>query len=159
VTHPTGRLAHDHRELSGLLIAVHAALSRVDLRQSKLADELHEIRDGVEAFREALLEHFAREQETLFPFVVSKVPDMRERCDGLVADHDRIAEMLTTLVKDLATAEASGALSAWTSTLNAMETTYSAHTKSELAFFDAIAKRLEHDAAAVEELRTLDERG
>src|SRR5262245_37833795 len=98
---PIRELAHDHRELSGLLVAVHEAIARVDRGKSKLADELHEIRDGIEAFRESLLEHFAREQEALLPFVTSRLPAFDERAAVLVAEHDRIAESLTTLVKDL----------------------------------------------------------
>ena len=155
MSHSTDRFAHDHGELNGLLLAVHAALSRVERDPRNLVDELHEIRDGVEAFREALLEHFAREQETLLPFVVLRLPAMRARCDALVVDHDRIAEMITDVVQDLAGAEASGTLTAWAATLNGVEATYASHTKLELSFFDEVEADLASDPAALEELRTL----
>ena len=101
VVHPLQELAHDHRELSGLLLAVRDALARIERGQSKLDDELHEIRDGVEVFREALLEHFAREQEGLLPFVLTRLPNVGTRVDQLITEHDHIAEVLTTLVKAL----------------------------------------------------------
>ncbi|HVJ88787.1 MAG TPA: hemerythrin domain-containing protein, partial [Labilithrix sp.] len=85
---PILELAHDHRALNGLLVAVHEALTRVGSGTSTLDDELHEIRDGIEGFREALLEHFAREQEGLLPFVVDRLPDSRPAVDRLIADHD-----------------------------------------------------------------------
>jgi hemerythrin-like domain-containing protein len=79
VVDPIQQLAHDHRDLNELLVAVHAALSRLERGQSKLTDELHEIHDGIEAFREALLDHFAREQEALLPFVTARLPAMASR--------------------------------------------------------------------------------
>jgi hypothetical protein len=97
------------------LIAVHEALSRVERGQSKLDDELHEIRDGIEAFREALLEHFAREQEDLLPFVVTRLPPVRARVDQLITEHDRIAEALTTLVKIGGTMNATNLEKRWPS--------------------------------------------
>lgn len=41
--------------------------------------------DGLEAFREELLEHFAREQEGAFPWVAERLPAERARVDSLVS--------------------------------------------------------------------------
>ncbi len=48
-----------------------------------------------------MLEHFAREQEGLLPFVVARLPNERARSDALVVEHDRIAERLTALASGL----------------------------------------------------------
>ena len=152
---PILELAHDHRELNGLLVAVHEALSRVERGRSRLEDELHEIRDGVEAFREALLEHFAVEQEALLPFVVARLPAMQARADGIIADHEQIAEVLTAVLRDLAAAEAGGGLGEWSRRLASLEELYASHTKTELAFLQDVASSLASDRTATEQLRSL----
>ena len=154
VADPLQELTHDHRELSGLLVAVRDALLRVEDGRSKLADELHEISDGVEALRDALLEHFAREQEALLPFVVMRLPAERERADRIIVEHDRIAEAVTTLVRDLdrLTPEA---LASWRAEFERFEELYAAHSRSELAFLREVAASLSNDATAAEQLRAL----
>jgi hemerythrin-like domain-containing protein len=155
VADPIRELAHDHRELSGLLLAVREAVTRVERGQSKLEDELHEIRDGVEVFREAVLEHFAREQEGLLPFVAHRLPMAGERVDRLIAEHDRIADVLTTLVKDLNGVDASGDLQSFRASLARFEELYASHSKAELRFLTDVAESLAGDATATEQLRTL----
>jgi hemerythrin-like domain-containing protein len=155
VIDPLQKLTHDHRELTSLLVAVHSALARVERGQSKVEDEMHEILDGIEAFREALLEHFASEQEALLPFVASRVPSMSARSEEVLSDHDRIAAVLTALVKDLARAEVDVNLTAWRRELGRFEELYGAHTRTELAFLNDLARSLADDPEALRELRTL----
>ena len=155
VVHPLQELAHDHRELSGLLLAVRDALARIERGQSKLDDELHEIRDGVEVFREALLEHFAREQEGLLPFVLTRLPNVGTRVDQLITEHDHIAEVLTTLVKALGGVAAAGEVTTLRAALARFEELYASHSKAELAFLAEVADALASDPAATEQLRAL----
>jgi hemerythrin-like domain-containing protein len=162
VLDPIEELVHDHRELNELLVAVHEALARVERGQSSLADEMHEIRDGAEAFRDALLEHFAREQEGLLPFLVARLPDVRAPADALVVEHDRIAADLTALVKGLSTLEraatergAAAVVAAWREDLTRFESLYAAHAKSEASFLHEVAETLAKDPSATEQLRAL----
>lgn len=155
VSDPIQELAHDHQELSGLLLAVREALARVERGQSKLDDELHEIRDGTEVFREALLEHFAREQEGLLPFVLTRLPGVATRVDGLIAEHDHIAEVLTQLMKDLDAVDARGELHSFRTALARFEELYAAHSKAEVGFLTEVAEALAGDDAAAEQLRAL----
>ncbi len=148
---PLQELAHDHREMSGLLVAVHEALARIERGTSKLEDELHEMTDGFEAFREELLDHFAREQEGAFPWVATRLPQETARIDELIAQHDRIADALTVLVKDLHTFE----LATWSDTLARFDALYAEHAKSELVFFREVTAALASDAGATEQLRDL----
>lgn len=164
---PLRELVHDHRELSGLLVAIHEALQRIERGQSALDDELHELHDGVEAFREALLVHFAREQEALLPFVVARLPDIQVRADALVDEHDRLATMLTSVIGSLAQIDdrqlgsgerrAAGeeSLASFRSEMTRFEQLYVAHTKSELVFLEDVATALAPDPAATEQLRRL----
>lgn len=148
---PLQELAHDHRELSGLLFALHEALARIERGTSKLEDELHEMTDGIEAFREALLEHFAREQEGAFPFVAMRLPAERTHVDELVAQHDRIAETLGNVVRDLHAAE----IATWSEALARFDSLYAEHTKSEVLFFGVVTTALASDADATKTLRDL----
>jgi hemerythrin-like domain-containing protein len=155
VSDPIQELAHDHRELSGLLLAVRDALVRVESGHSKLDDEVHEIRDGTEVFREALLEHFAREQEGLLPFVVARLPAVSRRVDELIAEHDRIADVLTVLVKELDAIEKGGKVGSFRAALTRFEDLYAAHSKAELGFLTEVADSLADDTAATNHLRSL----
>jgi iron-sulfur cluster repair protein YtfE (RIC family) len=137
-----------------LLVAVHEALSRVDKKHSKLEDELHEIGDGIEAFREALLDHFAREQEGLLPFVVSHLPRFRDRSETLIVEHDRIAESLTKVVTSFHGITPDN-LPAWREDLSRFEDLYATHTKSENAFLDEVTQSLTDDPSATDRLREL----
>ena len=155
VAPPLPELAHDHRELNELLVAVHEAIARIELGSSKLEDELHEMTDGLEAFREELLEHFAREQEGAFPWLGARMPHERGRIDQLIAQHDRIAESLNAVIKDLAKPGQTPDTSAWRRALDRFESLYADHSKSEHAFFNDITAALEGDARATKELRDL----
>lgn len=148
---PLQELTHDHRELSGLLVAVHEALTRVEHGTSRLEDELHELTDGIESFREALLDHFAKEQEGVLPWVASRSTTASARVDELVAQHDRIAESLTAVLKDLAGLE----LAPWSAALARFEALYAEHTQTEAAFFAEITSSLADDPAATSQLRDL----
>ena len=174
---PIKQLTHDHRELNGLLVALHEALTRIERGASSLDDELHELQDGIEGFRDALLDHFAREQEGLFPFVVARLPPIRPRAEALVDEHDKIANLLTAIVRDLTTIDdvertsgerpvgertddepaldRRGALGKWQASLGRFEEMYAAHTRGELAFLDDVATSLTGDPAATEQLRAL----
>lgn len=152
---PLQELAHDHREMSGLLVAVHEALARIENGTSKLEDELHEMTDGLEAFREELLEHFAREQEGAFPWVASRLPAERGRVDELVAQHDRIAESINAVVAELRRHGDTSDLAAWRQALSRFDALYAEHSKTEHAFFSDVTAALESDADATKKLRDL----
>ena len=152
---PLAELAHDHRELNELLVAVHEAIARIEKGESKLEDELHEMTDGLEAFREELLEHFAREQEGAFPWLAHRLPHERTRVDELMAQHDRIAESLNAVIKDLAKPGAVPDTATWRQALGRFEALYAEHSKSEVSFFHDITTALENDAEATKTLRDL----
>lgn len=151
---PTEALAQDHRELGELLGAVHDALARIAQGRSRIEDELHEIGDGIEALRDALLEHLAREQEALLPFVAARLPSERERIDQIVVEHDRIAGALTDLAKGLDRLD-TATLKAWRASLAGFEELYASHARDERSFLREVAASLADDADAAEQLRAL----
>jgi iron-sulfur cluster repair protein YtfE (RIC family) len=150
-------LAHDHRELTALFLAVRESVARVERGPSTLDDELHEIRDGVESLREALLDHFAREQEGLFPFVRDRAPELSSRTDALTHEHDLIATRLTDLVSHvdaIATMPTEGVASFRTS-LSEFEALYASHSRAELAFLRDVEALLAHDPQTADALQAL----
>ncbi len=155
VSGPNSELAHEHRELSGLLLAMHEALGRVERGESQVEDELHELRDGIEAFREALLEHVAREQEGVLPWLTTRLPDVHARVEALVEEHDRISALLDTLVKELGAVEGGGAIGEWSASLARFDLLYAHHSRSEAVFFAEVASTLAGDQGAASELRDL----
>lgn len=148
-------LTHDHRDLTALLHAVRSAVTRVERAPSTLDDELHEIRDGVEALREALLEHFAREQEGLLPFVRERAPAMRARGDALFHEHDVIAERLSELVFSVDALGTHTGLASFRAILASFEDIYASHTRAEHAFLADVDTLVAHDPKAADELRAL----
>lgn len=134
---------------------MHEALARIERGQSKLDDELHEMTDGLEAFREELLEHFDREQEGAFPWLANRLPRERARVDELIAQHDRIAESINTVVSDLLEQGTSADVSKWSEALARFDVLYAEHSKSELAFFRDVTTALEDDEDATQKLREL----
>jgi hypothetical protein len=93
---PLLRLEHDHTDLSRRVAELRDELpaSRRDpARRAELMRELGEL-------TEDLFEHFAREEEGLFPFIARVLPDLEPAVASLAAAHDRIcgaASRLTAL--------------------------------------------------------------
>ena len=134
---------------------MHEALARIEKGASRLEDELHEMTDGLEAFREELLEHFAREQEGAFPFIAQRLPSEQARVDELVAQHDRIAEAINEVVKDLNAADPAQGIANWSSALARFDALYAEHSKTEVAFFSDVTAALGADGNATRQLRDL----
>jgi hypothetical protein len=80
---------------------------------------------------------------------------VQQRTETLVAEHDRIAETLTALVRDLAALDAGGELAIWRASLARFEELYATHAKSETAFLEGVAASLSNDPEAAEQLRVL----
>jgi hypothetical protein len=75
--------------------------------------------------------------------------------DELSAQHDRIAESLNAVIKDLAKPGSIPDTATWRQALGRFEALYAEHSKSEVAFFHDITTALESDAEATKKLRDL----
>jgi hypothetical protein len=79
---------------------------------------------------------------------------MGQRADQLIAEHDHIAEILTTLVKAVNEVDSDG-LHAFRTTLARFEELYASHSKGELGFLTEVEEALAGDRSATEQLRAL----
>ena len=95
---PLLALEHDHVHLSRLVSELRAfvrALERAGDAPSELRDE---IVAALTSIRDDLFEHFAREEEVLFPYLEQALPDLREPLAKLEGAHDRICGGVSRLL-------------------------------------------------------------
>jgi hypothetical protein len=127
-----GRLNALAFEVGRLLPAAIAADPDADLRE-KLAERLAELRDE-------LLEHFADEEEGLFPFIRASFPRETKTVDRLEAAHDTICGSVVRLAH-LALRDrvvTSDALLLY----ERFESAYAIHSREEAALFEELGRAL-----------------
>ncbi|MFT3766670.1 MAG: hemerythrin domain-containing protein [Minicystis sp.] len=143
---PLSLLEHDHAQLTRQIAALHAevtALREVGAPAEPMADDLVQ---ALVALSEELFEHFAREEEGLFPFVVERAPDLAPDVAVLVEGHDRICGAASRLLALRDRAPTPGTLDLAASLFQRLVDVYAEHSGRELALLAALAPRL--DAAA-----------
>lgn len=92
----------------------------------------------LEELREALLQHFADEEEGFFPFVRRTVPAKAAVVDKLASSHDTICGSIVRLAH-LAKHEADGQLLVL---YERFELAYAAHSRDEAKLFDELGEKL-----------------
>jgi hypothetical protein len=99
------QLEHDHGPLSESVLTIREMIQTVrrgsehelDVQFADAARIHATFAEAVGEFREDLLEHFGREEECLFPFLVDTLPDLRAAVEALESDHDQICGALVRL--------------------------------------------------------------
>ena len=150
---PIAELSHDHGHLGALVLAVGEGLARVARAE---ADGFDEVDDAVEALRDALLAHFAREEEGFFPFVESHVPSLQARVQALRVDHDAVCKLLDVLygaVRQTMGENANAGSGACAEAFARFEELHVRHAQAELAFLDAVGASL--DSGQRDQLRAI----
>jgi iron-sulfur cluster repair protein YtfE (RIC family) len=130
---PVNDLAHDHLELNRRVIALGGAIAAS--RGDHAATLLEELRDH-------LFDHFAREEEGLFPFVSEALPDLDDEVREMAIAHDMICG---TLARMLHLAASGAALSLVAELFGRFETAYARHADREATLLRALAQRLDAD--------------
>jgi iron-sulfur cluster repair protein YtfE (RIC family) len=87
---PLVALEHDHVHLSRLVSDLRGAFDRGDADPEDIAGTLASLRDD-------LFDHFAREEEALFPYLMEVLPDLRSSIARLEDAHDRICGAVSRL--------------------------------------------------------------
>lgn len=131
------QLEHDHTTLSQAVADLRATLSRVprDVFVAKL-----------DAVMDELFEHFAREEEGLFPYLLQQVPDQAEAIAQLQAAHDRICGAASRL-KALSPEQIDLAITLF----KRFDAEYTGHAQREAEFLRSLGARLsasQHEALA-----------
>ncbi len=151
---PIEQLTHDHGHLSELVQAVATLLARMEHAEEMSEGAFDELVHAVEILRDALLSHFAREEEGLFPFVDHEVPALAPQVAALLADHDAVIARAADLIRAAERAAAAGVgYALCVSTYDRFVEIYAAHAQSEQALLRAVDAAL--DAAARAALRAL----
>lgn len=137
------RLNHDHLPLTQAVDNLRTLLLHEPGAQ-QFSECWENIGDITEFLRDELLEHFGREEEALFPFVVDALPQLRECVASLESEHDSLCGAVTRLAhlaqrgQDVLQEQFSQAQATFTR----FENNYLKHAEKERDFLQAIAKGL-----------------
>ncbi len=146
---PIEQLTHDHGHLSALVQAAAAMLVRMERAEEMSEEAIDELVHAVESLRDALLSHFAREEEGLFPFVDTKVPALAPQVAELLADHDAVIARTAELIGAAELAAGTGVgYALCVSTYDRFVEVYAAHAQSEQTLLRAVDAALDADARA-----------
>lgn len=156
---PIERLDHDHVPLGELVGALRSSLDEVARGERGPADVYAEVSEAVAQLRDDLLEHFGREEEGFFPFLVDALPDVAERLAGLSSAHDSLCGALARLT--YLASRGPGAFIEQFRQVEALferfEAAYVDHARDERAFLREVDRRLDQGqrAALLEAARGL----
>jgi iron-sulfur cluster repair protein YtfE (RIC family) len=129
---------HSHARLAELALEIGTLLRGDALHVSKTArDTLAELSADL---RDELLEHFANEEEALFPFIRKRIPTQSETIDRLAAAHDGICGAIVRFAHVVAAPQA--AMGDARAAYERFETAYAAHSREEAEFFEKLAGTL-----------------
>ena len=100
------------------------------------------LRVRLEVLRDELLEHFANEEEALFPFIRANLPVRLETVDRLEAGHDTICGTVVRLAHLAARESDASNLASLTLVYERFEDAYAAHSREEAELFDDLGRTL-----------------
>lgn len=126
------QLEHDHTALSQSVADLRAIASR------ELLDERRDVFvSKLDALIDDLFEHFAREEEGLFPYILEQCPDQSDAIAQLQAAHDRICGAASRI---LALSPDQGDLAV--ALFARFDAEYTGHAQREADFLRSLGARL-----------------
>ncbi len=147
---PLSLVEHDHVQLSRQIAALHAEITSLREAGAPIEPLADDVVQALVALSEDLFEHFAREEEGLFPLVVRCAPDLAADVASLVEGHDRICGAASRLLALRERAPTQGTIDLASSLFQRLVEVYAEHSGREIDLLAALAPRL--DAAAREEI-------
>lgn len=127
-------LAHDHAAINRMVLSLASAIRHAGVESS------NHLELGLGELRDELFNHFAREEEALFPFVAEVMPDLEPEVKAMLVAHDLICGSLSRMVHLAATG-------APTTTLFALferfENAYAEHAQMETALLASLETALD----------------
>lgn len=152
-------LEHDHvgltqlvAELRGLVVSLVRAGAAVDALHPRLLDLVLELQGE-------LVEHFAEEEEGLFPFLAERRPELGAAIEDLARNHDAICGTATRLaaLAERGPAALGASLHQFEALFQRLDAAYEAHAAAELRFLRAAGAGLDEGErrALAERLRGL----
>jgi iron-sulfur cluster repair protein YtfE (RIC family) len=149
---PIHLLDHTHEHLSALVVALAGLVSTDQPAAARVSDRHRAFACLAERLRDELFNHFAREEEGLFPYVRDKLADEEGALvERLVRSHDSVCRAVLRLV-EIARESTPDSLAAVRVAFEEFVQLYALHSRDEAALLDSLERRL--DAS---QRRTLDE--
>lgn len=150
---PLAHLEHDHAHLSLKLAFLREQLTALAAESATAGPSTASFLEALTELTEELFEHFAREEEGLFPFVVREVPELDAPVRALIEAHDRICGAASRILALRSQAGATTTFEVATATFRRFDEVYTDHVRSEVEFLRTVAERL--DASRREKLAAL----
>ncbi|MCA9689689.1 MAG: hemerythrin domain-containing protein [Nannocystaceae bacterium] len=144
------QLEHDHAPLTASLEELAEHVRAVQQEGRTPADVHGGFSETVEEFRDDLLEHFGREEECLFPFLVEALPELADEIAALEAGHDQICGGVVRLAH-LADRDPRAFTGVWVQVLHTFErfdAAYREHARVERALLQRAVRSLNSEQRA-----------
>jgi iron-sulfur cluster repair protein YtfE (RIC family) len=141
---------HDHGHLSRRIATISAEFTALRASGAPSGPIADDVVQALVALSEELFEHFAREEEGLFPLIIKHAPDLAPTVAALVEGHDRICGAASRLLALRDRAPTPGTIELAASLFQRFEEVYAEHTGREMEVLASLGPRL--DAAARAEI-------
>ncbi|HEX5058696.1 MAG TPA: hemerythrin domain-containing protein [Kofleriaceae bacterium] len=136
MTDPIRNLSHDHADLNQRVVAI-ASLLRTQAPDPETHDELVL---ALGHLREDLFLHFAREEEAVFPFIATTVPELAAQIDAMATAHDTICG---ALARACHLAENDAAVDAIAPVFERFQVVYADHASAESILLRSLDRKLQ----------------
>lgn len=142
MNHPVHGLEHSHATLTKLALELRQVVGEESSGQRAARKRLLA---RIEVLREELLEHYAKEEEGLFPFVRQQLPSMAAEVDRLEQSHDAVCGSLVRLAHLVASDREvlASNRSALVTLYERFERAYTKHSQEEAALFEELRRGLD----------------
>lgn len=143
-----GQLEHDHHHLDRMVEAVNEAVQS-SLRGKRTPQDIQsEVLEFLTVAEDEVYEHFDREEQGLFPFVVQIMPDAKPTVRELELAHDRMCGVLSRMhriaIRD--PDEFAEDFDAFVAIFARFEANYSKHSEDEWTLLNQLAQEVDEDA-------------
>lgn len=139
------KLEHDHMHLSRLVDGMRESL-REAIRGEKDGEALRsDLEEFLELVQEELFEHFGKEEEGLFPWLIERLPDTRDRVASLEQGHDRICGVASRLqhIASVEAADLADHLDTLVTLFARFDAYFTKHARDEWELFTHVRTRLD----------------
>lgn len=141
---PVLGLEHDHVSLSELVAELRGRVASL-LAAPGRSGELHgELLEALSGLRDGLLDHFANEEEALFPMVLTHLPGFRVEVERLQGAHDGLCGAIArmTYLAQRGAESLPEVMPQLASLFSRFDTAYTAHAQEECALLRRVGQAL-----------------
>lgn len=141
------RLHHDHHHITKLVDGLRESTQAVLAGDEAPLELRADFDEFLRVANDELFEHFDREENALFPYLVEHLPDLEETVLGLEAGHDRMCGLLTRMER-LVSLEDEAYLQEYDSLIALFarfDATHVKHSRIESDLLRSLGDRLDED--------------